>query len=62
VLFRDRSVGTISALPLDDQEIEFTANDTSTSSRNLYAVRPDGTDMRFVLREPWAIFQPAWQP
>jgi Tol biopolymer transport system component len=46
----------------DGGEIEFTADDTSTYTRNLYAVRPDGADMRFVLREPWDVYQPAWQP
>ena len=44
------------------QEIEFTANATSTSARALYAVRPDGTDRHVVLAEPWSVFQPAWQP
>jgi Tol biopolymer transport system component len=44
------------------EDIEFTANDTSGDARALYAVRPDGTALHRVLREPWAIYQPAWQP
>ena len=46
----------------DGGEIEFTASDSTGTPRGLYAVRPDGTALHLVLREPWAIYQPAWQP
>ncbi|HEY7398774.1 MAG TPA: hypothetical protein VH538_10755 [Gaiellaceae bacterium] len=46
----------------DGQEIEFTAADASAGTRALYAVRADGSDEHVVLREPWPVYQPAWQP
>jgi TolB protein len=46
----------------DGQVIDFTAVDTATSTRAVYAVRTDGTDLRVVLREPWSIWEPTWQP
>ncbi len=45
----------------DGSEIEFT-NYNNAGSRVLYAVRPDGTGLHPVLREPWDVYQPAWQP
>jgi Tol biopolymer transport system component len=46
----------------DGQQIEFTAEDASASSRALYAVGSDGSDPHVVLTEPWSVFQPNWQP
>jgi TolB protein len=45
----------------DGSEIGFTAAGAS-GTRELDAVRPDGTGEHVVLREPWSVFQPTWQP